>query len=179
MTYFSWQTWTIIGLAGLLIFTLESAYRLTNKYKEEFKTRLDNYKNELDQLRNQHKEETYMPLSEAVEKLKEEGRKQTHSGYSLDYIFKMQHLDAEFNRLARLLADHLDIYGKQASSSFGHWVKINDYVINGHFKKRATELYLKRYSNMGPDFIDLAIKKDDLERAIKEILSSDRPLYQG
>jgi hypothetical protein len=36
MSLLSWQIWTIIGLAGLLILTLESAYRLITKKEEEY-----------------------------------------------------------------------------------------------------------------------------------------------
>jgi hypothetical protein len=119
-----------------------------------------------------------MQLSEAVKKLRQEGLKRIKYGYSLDSNYKMQNPDNEYERLARLLAEHMDIYGKQPASSIGDWVKINEHTNNGFFKKLASEFYIKRYVMLGPDFIDLAIKKNDLDKAIEEILSSNT-IYQG
>lgn len=172
----------ILLLSGVTRAIYEDRQELYLTYKgvkNEAEKAKETYKIELDQLKKQlDKNDIYMPLSEAVDELRQEGLKQTQYGYSLDSTLKMLNTDNEYDRLARLLANHLDIHGKQPSSSIGNWVKINDHVNNGFFKKLASEFYLKRYGRFGPDFNDLAIKKDDLNKAIKDILSS-YTLYQG
>lgn len=124
-------------------------------------------------------DKTLIPLTEAVDKLRKEGKKQTTLGYSMDIISKMKNIDKEFDRLARLLAEQIDVYGKQPSSSFENWIKISgDIIDGGNFKKLASELYIRNYIDRGPEFIDLAIKKDELDKAITDILSSNR-IYAG
>jgi len=91
----------------------------------------------------------------------------------------MRKIDDEYDRLARYFTEYVDIYGKKPSLIFDDWIIINEDIIRrSEFKKMASELHLKNDNNSNPIFIDLAIKKDDLDRAIEQILSF-YTIYQG
>ncbi len=121
------------------------------------------------------KKETFISLTKAVEILIEAGKKQKYIK-GLGYIYGMQDPDGYYEPFAKLIAQYMPIYGKRPSISFDKWEKISDdMILMGIFRKRASELYLINYIDRGPEFIDLAIKQDDLDKAIQKIMSSDRP----
>ena len=123
-----------------------------------------------------------MPLSEAVSKLIDESKQKG----TMAYKFAMRNdLNGLYNDLANRIAEYVDIYGKRPSASFKEWIKIPKNVIRSSvFKNMASELWLTstlyvNYNPGGSAYIDLAIKKADLDKAIRGILSEDTLLFAG
>jgi hypothetical protein len=202
MSLFSWQIWTIISLVGLLMLTLESACRLISKKgsdfneqlsqkEKEFKTKEDELKkqlnisqNEIAQLKKQLEDSNvYISLTEAVSKLIEDSNQKDtmayHNAINID-------INGLYDKLAKLIAERrVDIYGNNPSSQGHEKIKIPKDAIEGSvFKRMASELWsastlYANYNSGGPTFIDLAIKKDDLDRVIQEILSEGTSLFVG
>ncbi|MFZ0052263.1 MAG: hypothetical protein WAK96_10860 [Desulfobaccales bacterium] len=152
MSLFSWQIWTIISLIGLLILTLESAYRLISKKEEA-----------LAQLR---KEQDMMSLKEACDRL----NKSVGMKIELFDTYKL------YNKLAKLFVEVDDIYGKSPSLEFTDWRVINkNKLISGAIVIEQGELVLYTPGGIYPDdileYIGLAIKKDRLKEDIDKIMS--------
>ncbi len=113
-----------------------------------------------------------MSLTKAVETLIDEGQqKQITKG--IGYDIEMQNdADRYYDPFVRLIARHVDIYGKRPSLSFNRWEIISEDMIRmGYFRKLGSELYF----NKELLFIDLAIRQDELDKVIQRIMSEDRP----
>lgn len=113
-----------------------------------------------------------MSLAKAVEILIDVGQqKQITKG--IGYDIEMQNdADGYYEPFGKLIAKHVDIYGKRASSSFDEWEIISeDMIFMGAFINLCSELYLNKQLL----FNNLAIRKIDLDKAIQEIMSPDRP----
>lgn len=117
-----------------------------------------------------------IPLSKVVETLIQEGKRQNQIK-GLDFDIEMQNdADGYYEPFGKLIARYVDIYGKRPSSSFNKWEKISeDMILIGEFRKLCSEIYLKNYIDRGPEFIDLAIKQDELDKVIQRIMSENRP----
>lgn len=121
-------------------------------------------------------DDAFVSLREASERLREEALKQLSMGYSMESILLWQDPNNELDRLGSYFAEVIDIYGKR--QPFMRWEKINrDEFTTGKIKGGASVFYRSmNYYKGDPEFYSLAINKMNLDRAIKEVISS-RTIY--
>lgn len=151
--------------------------------EDDFKVQIENCQSELEQLKKQLSDSNkYITLTEAVSKLIEDSSQKGTMAYYNSINIDINGL---YNKTAKLIAGRMDIYGNSPSSQGHEKIEIpKDVIERSVFKNIASQLWsistvYVNYNSDGPAFIDLAIKKDELDRTIQEILSEGASLFEG
>ena len=189
-----WWIWAIIGLVGLILIILEGAYRLVSQKdvgvnlqlsqkedqfyqqlhlkEEEYKNQLSIVKAELDQLRKEQNEANmFILLQEVCEIIfRELGKEPTPLGYSTEYIQKEIRIIDELDKLGWYVTQVTDVYGRRSSSAKMELIDKDEFFMPERIKQGASVLmWPQRYVGIEPRFIELSIKRDELQDAITKV----------
>jgi hypothetical protein len=177
----TWQTWTIIFLLGFILIILEGAYRLVVQKEKEFIDQLNIVQAERDQLyKKLHKDEVFMPLKEAVQQLYDKCINRPRCKRFIDAHIKGKNtLPQEvWENLAPyfFLSTTVSVWGKDVISGKMIEVKLDENSLNNmYFGDNVSSLQILIGDHQ--EYTDLSIKRDEVDKAINEIIMEREEHY--
>jgi len=163
-----------IGYLCLLVAAILIVYQISGLWKRKL-SRAVNKKPIItegpgkEQLQSEQNEaEMFISLQEVCRKVfKDLGKEEAPLGYSIEYIQKELRILDELNKIGWNIAQETKIYGKRSVSAKMELIDEDEFTISERIKQGASVLtWPEGYIKMEPRFIELSIKRSDLDEAI-------------